>query len=158
VVAAGIAVRRARESDAAAITSLVAAAYGGYVALIDRLPLPMAADQAVAIRDHEVWVLEEDGALGGVLEVIRMADHLWIENVAVAPERQGRGLGRRLLDHAEALAGDAGYPEIRLETNERFSANLAMYAARGYRETGRVPYLGTDRVQLAKRIAPDDGP
>lgn len=149
-----ILLRRARTADAPAIGALVTAAYRGYVALIGRLPMPMAADHSAAIRDHEVWVLDDGGALVGVLELVREPDHLWVENVAVAPDRQGHGLGRRLLDHAEALAVEAGYGEVRLETNERFAANLAMYAARGYRETGRVPYLGTDKVQLARRVDP----
>ena len=144
--------RRAHEADAPAIASLTAAAYGDYVELIGRLPMPMSADQAAAVRDHEVWVLEDDGSLAGVLEVVREPDHLWIENVAIRPDHQGLGYGRRLLDFAETLAADGGYAEIRLHTNERYARNLAMYAGRGYRETGRVPYRGTDLVTLAKPI------
>jgi ribosomal protein S18 acetylase RimI-like enzyme len=34
-------------------------------------------------------------------------DHLWIENVAVAPEGQGRGYGRLLLAHAERRAAES---------------------------------------------------
>jgi ribosomal protein S18 acetylase RimI-like enzyme len=145
--------RRALPSDAPAVEALTAAAYGGYARLIGRLPTPMTADQVVAIRDHEVWVLADDaGGLVGILELIRQPDHLWVESVAVRPDRQGRGLGRWLLDLAEQLAADAGYAEVRLETNERFTANVAMYRARGYRETGRVPHLGTDKLQFAKTI------
>jgi GNAT superfamily N-acetyltransferase len=142
------------------MAGLVDAAYRHYVERIGRLPMPMQADHGAAIRDHEVWVVEagEAGAaeagIVAVLELIPAADHLFVENVAVAPGRQGGGLGRMLLDHAEAEAIHRGLPEIRLLTNERFVENLQIYARRGYRETARTPREGTDVVHLTKVLAP----
>lgn len=149
-----VVLRRATNEDAAAIAELVAAAYGHYVERIGRLPKPMRADQLAAVRDHLVWILADasTGELAGVLELIEASDHLFVENVAVGPQRQGRGLGRRLLDLAEHEARSRGFDEIRLETNERLVENLAIYAHRGYRETGRAPYLGTGVVQLTKTL------
>lgn len=143
--------RRARPEDAAAVHGLVAAAYGPSIPLLGRTPLPMLADQSAAIRDHEVWVLEDDGTIVGVIELIERPDHLWVENVAVAPDRQGDGLGRRLLRHAEERAAASELPELRLSTNERYVANIAMYERYGYRETHRTPYQGTDLVHFRKR-------
>lgn len=142
--------RRAATGDAAAIGHLVDAAYGHYAELIGRTPLPMLADHARAIREDEVWVLEIDGAVAGVIELVPREDHLWVENVAVDPAHQGRGLGRRLLRLAEAEARRHGPGEIRLLTNERYAANIAMYLRYGYAETHREPYQGTDLVYFRK--------
>jgi GNAT superfamily N-acetyltransferase len=151
--------RRAVAADAAAVTRLVRDAYQGYEVRIGRTPIPMLTDQAVAIREHEVWVLAgpadaegaEPGSLAGVLELVPLGDHLLVESVAVAPQHQGRGFGSRLLGLIEQRADELGVPEIRLYTNERFVENLAMYAGRGYRETHRTPLGRTSLVHLTKQ-------
>jgi GNAT superfamily N-acetyltransferase len=146
--------RRATDGDVQAITELVVAAYRDYEPLIGRTPLPMLIHYEEAVRDHEVWVLELDGALVGVIELDVHPDHLWVENVAVAPRWQGRGLGRRLLLHAEAEARRRGLDRLDLLTNERYLDNIAMYTRYGYVETHRVPHQGTDLVFFSKRLAP----
>lgn len=148
----GLQLRRAGEADAETIRDLVSAAYEHYVPLIGRTPIPMLTDYAGAVRAHEIWVLDDGGILVGVLELDPRSDHLWLENVAVLPVHQGRGLGRRLLHHAEAVARDRGLPEIRLLTNERYVANIAMYQRHGFVETDRRPHLGTDLVYFTKAI------
>src|SRR5918994_2268144 len=117
-------VRRAADADVPAITELVRLAYAQYEPLIGRTPLPMLIDQGDAVRDHEVWVLEVDDEVIGVLELAPRDDHLWIENVAIAPGWQGRGLGRRLLVHAEGEARRHGLTELGLLTNERYLDNM----------------------------------
>jgi N-acetylglutamate synthase-like GNAT family acetyltransferase len=146
--------RRATPDDAPAIRELVDAAYGHYVQRIGRLPRPMVADHAAAIRDHDVFVLDDGCEIAGVLDLIPAPDHLYVENVAVRPSRQGEGLGRRLLDHAESEARLRGLPEIRLVTNVRFSENRAIYARRGFEEVGLVPTETTPIVELRKRLDP----
>lgn len=145
--------RRAGDNDAVAIAELVAAAYEPYRQLIGRTPLPMLTDYAITVREHEVWVMEGDGALVGVLDLEPKGDHLWLDNVAVHPSSQRRGYGRRMLMHAEDVARQTGITEIRLLTNERYVENIAMYLRHGYAETHRVPYLGTDLVYFSKRLA-----
>ena len=109
-----LAIRRAVAADAARIRALTRAAYAKWVAVIGREPLPMQADYERALREHAIDLLIADGALVGLIETIMCPDHLWIENVAVAPERQGRGYGRLLLAHAERRAAGAGRIEVRL--------------------------------------------
>jgi GNAT superfamily N-acetyltransferase len=144
--------RPASLGDVPAITSLVAAAYGPYAPLIGRTPMPMLADYGDALRDHDIWVLESVGVIVGVIELVDRGDHLWIENVAIQPGWQGRGLGRRLLVHAEDEARRLGRGEVGLLTNERYVANIAMYTRYGYRETHREPHLGTDLVYFRKLL------
>ena len=87
----GIAARRAGPADAAAIRDLTRRAYARWVPVIGREPLPMRADYEKAAAEHRFDLLEEGGALVALLETIAHPDHLLIENVAVAPDRQGRG-------------------------------------------------------------------
>ena len=144
--------RRATDADAGAITELVIAAYRHYEPLIGRTPMPMLVHYADAVREHEIWVLELDGELVGILELQPRADQMWVENVAVAPRWQGRGFGRRLLRHAEAEAARHGLHEIGLLTNERYLDNIAMYTRHGYLETHRMPHQGTDLVFFRKQL------
>jgi tRNA (guanine37-N1)-methyltransferase len=67
----------------------------------------------------------------------------------VAPDLQGRGIGRALLDFAEQAAAP-GTTRYRLNTGVRSEANLRRYRRAGYRVVpgeGRFP--GT--VDLTKR-------
>jgi ribosomal protein S18 acetylase RimI-like enzyme len=125
--------RRAAAADAAAVHALTREAYGKWVAVIGREPRPMTADYGEALRSHRIDLLYAGGILAGLIETIAAADHLLIENVAVAPAFQGRGLGRRLMAHAERLAEAAGHRELRLYTNKRFAGNVRLYRRLGYR-------------------------
>jgi GNAT superfamily N-acetyltransferase len=145
--------RRATAADVEAIRALVDAAYRGYIPLLGRTPTPMLSDVAAAVREHDVRVLDAGDRLVGVIELIARVDHLWVHNVAIAPDTQGRGLGRRLLALAEDEARRLGLPAIALLTNERYLANIAMYERYGYRETHREPYRGTDLIHFRKTLA-----
>src|SRR5215469_13575828 len=90
-------IRRAHSQDAAAVRELVREAYAQWIPVIGREPMPMKADYERAVRDHEIDLLYADGELVGLIEVIANADHLFIENIAVVPRRQGQGLGHYLL-------------------------------------------------------------
>jgi GNAT superfamily N-acetyltransferase len=151
-----IEIRPAVLEDAAGIRALTRAAYAKWVALIGREPLPMQADYDRAVAEHTIDLLIVDGALAGLVETILRPDHLWIENVAVAPEQQGRGFGRLLLDHAERRALRSGRREIRLLTNQAFAANLELYARRGYSVGRTEPFRGGTTVHMSKRIEPPE--
>jgi GNAT superfamily N-acetyltransferase len=143
--------RRATDTDVEPIAALVREAYAKWVPLIGREPKPMRADYAVAVRDHIVWVLGDQGAISAVLELIPHADHVLIENVAVAPALQGQGLGKCLMSFAERVARNLNLFEVRLYTNERFISNIALYERLGYTETHREP-LGSSSVVFMHKL------
>jgi GNAT superfamily N-acetyltransferase len=146
-------IRPATSADAEAIRNLTRAAYAKWVPLIGREPLPMQADYERAIREHVIDVLDSNCSLIGAVEMIFLADHLWIENVAVAPEWQGRGYGLLLLHHAERRAVESGRWEIRLQTNQAFAANLELYARLRYAIDRTEPFRGGTLVFMSKRLA-----
>jgi len=125
--------RQAVASDAAAVRALVRAAYAKWVPLIGREPKPMGADYDAAVARHRIDLAYLGGELAALIETIPGIDHLLVENVAVAPAFQGRGLGRFLMAHAERLAAEQGQAEMRLYTNQRFAENIRLYLALGYR-------------------------
>ena len=145
-------IRRARPGEAPLLRALVERAYAPWVPVVGRRPMPMDDDYEGRVAAGEAWVLEEAGALRGVLVLVEHAGHLLLDNVAVEPARKDRGNGRALLDFAEAEARRRGLPEIRLYTNEKMERNIALYAARGYAETGRQEGSGFRRVFMAKRV------
>jgi N-acetylglutamate synthase-like GNAT family acetyltransferase len=144
--------RRARAEDAAAVAELVNRAYVKYVPRMGRPPVPMVEDYPDVIRRHQVWVVEEDGALAAVLVLIPEDDMLLIDNIAVEPSYQGSGLGRRLMAFAESEALRQGFSSLRLYTNEKMTENIAFYSRLGYRETGREILRERYVVHMRKHI------
>lgn len=144
--------RPATRDDVAAIRDVVRAAYAKWVPLIGREPMPMTTDYAQAIAAHDFDLLVDGDAIVGVLETEHRPDHLWIENVCVRPDRQGQGLGRRLLHWAEKRAAVAGTSELRLLTNGVFAANIALYERVGYRIDRSEPFRGGTAVYMSKSL------
>ena len=145
------AIRRAAEAEAGAVRALAQRAYQRYVGLIGRRPAPMDADYERLIAQGLVHVIGDP--IEGMIVLVREADLLLVENVAVLPASQGRSLGRRLMRFAEQEARRLGLEEISLYTNERMTENLALYARLGYEETERASGQGFARVYLRKRVA-----
>jgi ribosomal protein S18 acetylase RimI-like enzyme len=145
-----VAVRRATHADVPALYVVVHEAYLLYVPRIGRMPAPMTADYAAAVQSGEAWVAEVDGAIVGLLVLVVYPGYLLIENIAVQPSAQRRGIGSRLLLLAEDEARANGLSEIRLYTNEGMTENLAFYPRHGYRETRRAEENGFRRVFFSK--------
>jgi len=145
--------RTALPEDRAAVEAIVDAAYSVYVQRIGKPPGPMLDDYAGLIASGAVSVLEDpDGVIAALIVLLPKPDHLRLDNIAVRPDRQGQGLGRRLITFAESKARGLGYPELRLYTHEKMAENIALYTRLGFRETGRGQESGYDRVFITKPI------
>lgn len=149
---AGMLIRQAETTDAAAIEGCVRAAYGMYVPRMGIEPAPMLADYARLVERAEVYVLVDSATILGVLVMRPQRDHLFIENVAVAPEHQGKGYGSRLLRFAEDTARAQRLPELRLYTHQLMTENQVYYPRLGYEEYDRRTEDGYDRVYFRKRL------
>ena len=142
----------AAEADVPALRSIAVAAYQRYVPRIGRQPAPMTADYLAPARHGQAWVATQDGQAVGFIILIPQPGHLLVENVAVLPAAQGRGIGAQLLALAEDRARSLCLPEIRLYTNEAMTENLAYYPRHGYTETHRAQQDGFHRVYFRKRL------
>lgn len=143
-------IRPARPEEAPLLGTIARAAYAEYVPLIGREPPPMLQDFPNDIAARRVWVI---GAppLGFVVAGARGSTWL-LENVAVDPSARGKGYGRALIAHVEALATDAGAEAVELYTHARMEANRALYPRLGYIETDQRTEHGLDRVFFRKPL------
>jgi GNAT superfamily N-acetyltransferase len=145
--------RRVTSLDAGTLREITRAAYAKWVAEIGREPKPMTANYEQAVIDHVIELLEDGCQPIALIEVIPGLSHLLIENIAVLPDRHGRGIGGLLLERAEATARSLGVNELRLYTNAQFAANLSFYANRGFEEFRREPHpAGGEVVHMKKTI------
>lgn len=144
--------RRATASDVSAIATLVDEAFTRYINRIGKPPAPMLADYAALVDTARVWVIEGRSSVVAMIVVVPHSDHVVVETVAVAPQTQGAGHGRRLLERAERDAAELGVTQVRLSTNEAMTENLDYYPRRGYVETGRGDEDGYRRVFFRKTI------
>lgn len=79
---------------------------------------------------------EVEAEADGFLMWRRAADEAEIVTLAVRPEARRRGLGGRLLDRAVARARDQGVTRMILEVAHDNGAALALYAGRGFVQSG----------------------
>ncbi|MBV8913875.1 MAG: GNAT family N-acetyltransferase [Acetobacteraceae bacterium] len=79
------------------------------------------------------WISDE----GGMVLARVAADESEILTLAVDPDQQRRGLGRRLLEQAMRTAGARGARCMLLEVAEANTAARALYAGTGFLEVGR---------------------
>ena len=146
-------IRLARADEAVAVQALVALAYAPYIARIGREPAPMTADYLALIARGVVYLLPGGAGPRGLLVAYPDGDALFIENVAVSPREQGRGLGRRLLDFAAGLAVAQNAVALTLYTNALMTENVHYYGKLGFVETARRMGDGFDRVYMRKALA-----
>jgi GNAT superfamily N-acetyltransferase len=149
-------IRAAHPGDCAAVEAIVRAAYSVYIERIGKPPGPLLDNYIRLIDAGAVSVLEADGAIVALIVLLPQPDHLLLDNVAVCPDHQGHGLGRRLIAFAECEGRRLGYAELRLYTHLAMTENIKLYARLGFRETGRGHAAGYDRVFMAKRLGSPD--
>jgi ribosomal protein S18 acetylase RimI-like enzyme len=144
--------RSAEAADASRVAELVDAAYGHYVERIGMPPGPMTDNYAEVIRNRQVTVAERHGAIVGIIVLTVTDEGFLVDNVAVHPGHRGTGLGRALLEFAEAEARRAGFDSIYLYTHEQLTENLALYARIGYVEYDRRSQGAFSLVYLRKHL------
>jgi len=109
-------------------------------------------------EDYSLAVWEEGGRVTGYAAygptplTQGTYDLYWI---AVSPDRQGSGLGRRLMDWVESRLRESGGRLLLIETSSqpRYEPTRRFYLGLGYREAARIADFygpGDDRVTYAK--------
>jgi ribosomal protein S18 acetylase RimI-like enzyme len=144
--------RSATGSDVPKVAALVDAAYGHYVKRLGVLPRPMTDDYAEVIANQRVTVAESHGTIVGVIVLTVEDEGFLIDNVAVDPSYRGQGLGRALLEFAEAEARRTDFDSIHLYTHEKMTQNLAIYSKFGYIEYDRRSQGDFSLVYMRKHL------
>jgi ribosomal protein S18 acetylase RimI-like enzyme len=145
--------RPANSGDSAAVASCVCEAYVHYIERIGKQPGPMLEDYAEVIH-HSIVHVAVDGAdrVIGAIVMQETPEGFYVDNVAVRPALKGQGVGKALLQFAEAEAARRGYRSIYLATHELMVENRRLYEKIGYRQYDYRIINGYPRVFLRKAI------
>jgi ribosomal protein S18 acetylase RimI-like enzyme len=118
-------------------------------AVVDRFFTALAAGRLLTEPGAEAFVATAGGEPVGVMELHPDADYFtghpraYIDILVVAPEAEGRGIGRALLRHAEAWARRHGCREVVLDVFATNEPAVAFYERCGYR---------ADHIRMAKPV------
>lgn len=166
----GLAIRRARPDELAAITDLLHRAYAPLAArgmryLASWQPVETTAER---IEGGECLVAEIDGAIVGTITwhpperarghpIYDRPDVAAFFQFCVEPDRQGGGIARALLAEVERRAAAAGARELACDTADVASDLIAFYEHLGYRVVDRAdwrPVTNYESVILSKQVRP----
>lgn len=104
------------------------------------------------IKSEELFILEESGAVKGIVVLTPEMDeeyipikwltpndnNLYIHRIATHPSVWGKGYGRKLMDFAEKFASENGFTSVRLDTFSKNVRNQKFYRQRGYQRLGDI--------------------
>lgn len=132
-------IRRATAADAPRLPEVERSA-GELFRSIDDLAW-LADDTVLSAEEHQTWaragsswVAEEtDGPIGFLVAEVA-GDELHVWELAVRVDRQGQGIGRRLLGAAREAAGEQGLTAVTLTTFSDVPWNAPFYQRLGFEQ------------------------
>jgi GNAT superfamily N-acetyltransferase len=112
-------IRRAQASDAAELTKIAheAKRHWGYPERwieLWRDDLTLTPD---FIAGNEVYLAEDGGEALGCYGLVAGSPDWTLEHFWIRPAAMGKGLGRRLFEHARAVAADAGAGVLEIDSD-----------------------------------------
>lgn len=101
---------------------------------------------AAKAREEHLFLALDDGELVGCIFARPRAGSLYVGKMAVLPNRQGHGIGRRLVQAAEGLARRSGLGVLELETRIELTENHETFAALGFVKVSEGAHAGYERT------------
>jgi ribosomal protein S18 acetylase RimI-like enzyme len=163
-------IRRAQLSDTAALTDLVNRAYAIERFFFDGDRTTFDEIDAL-IRAGGFFVLDAERGLCAAVLVLGPGErpglppsHAYFGMLAVVPEMQRMGFGRRLVQAAEAMGQAAGATAMHLRVINLREELSRWYTSLGYREVGITPYTHSSLkrpchfIEMNKPLAPGPVP
>ena len=140
-------IRPARAGDAPAIAALVNRAFQVEAFFVEK-ERTNAAEVAAMFARGSFLLAEQDGVLVGCVFVEPKGEPGYFGLLSVDPERQGRGIGGRLVDAAEEHCKRAGCRAVDIHVVNLRTELPPYYRGRGYEETGRRPFPAGESTKL----------
>ena len=100
------------------------------------LPWSLESLELMLTEQASALVALEDGRVLGYVGMMCVLDEGQIINVAVHPDARRRGVGRSLMQAAEAYAKERGIVFLSLEVRESNFAARSLYSSLGWEEQG----------------------
>lgn len=132
-------IRTAQPADAAALTSLINRAFvvERFFLEGDRLNLP----EVEARLNTGTFLIAEDGpAMAGCVYLEKQGDQAYLGLLSVEPGRQGGGIGRLLMEAAEAYSKRMECRAVYLRIVSLRAELPPFYRRLGYCQTGTAPF------------------
>ena len=112
--------------------------------------------RSLTSKRQSVWVLDGDDGLEALLVLWHHPQRLRVYDVASHPDKQGQGLGYRMMQHAEALARKEGRHWVSLEADPKEPGLVPWYKKQAYTIVGKpLPHYyhnGNPAVRMVKRV------
>lgn len=146
-------------SDWEGLHALLRAAYASMEGRIDPPSslLRMDARDLQTKASEEILILALDGErLVGCAFARLRDDCVYVGKVAVDASLRRRGVARRLLAEADAIARAHARPFVEIETRVELTENQATFASLGFAKVGESAHAGFDRptsVTMRKAVA-----
>lgn len=155
----GMQMRKATIDDIEDLALLVNQAYrgeGGWTGEAHLIggPRTRPADIEELVREPGGVILMswEDGALVGCVYLKKEDEKLYLGMLSVLPEKQGAGIGKRLMAAAKEYAETHGCKIIRITVISAREELIAWYERHGFQRTGEMePFHAGDRFGTVKR-------
>ncbi|MEK9671731.1 MAG: GNAT family N-acetyltransferase [Rhodospirillaceae bacterium] len=99
-----------------------------------------------AAEGHAVFIAETDGEVLGLLHVfdrpaLEKPPEAIVQSLAIHEKEQCRGIGRRLMERAEAWAADRGLASVALHTQVYRDRARTFYARLGYEDAAEAKLM-----------------
>jgi GNAT superfamily N-acetyltransferase len=146
-----ILIRPAGKSDLPAVIQMYAQPDLDNGSVLSATAAEMIYDKMKSYPNYQIYVAEVEGQLVGTFALIILDNliHLGspsgvVEAVAVAPEWQGKGIGKAMMRYAWNLCQRAGCYKLTLSSNLKRHRAHAFYESLGFKKHGFS--FRTDRV------------
>lgn len=136
-----VSVRRAQPADAAGVADLVNRAYAIEAFFVDGDRT--SADEIRAMMDRGEFIVlegERGGSISSLVAAVYVEARGYFGMLSVLPERQGLGLGTRMVRIAEAICEARGATTMHIRIINLREELARWYRSLGYREVGTAPY------------------
>lgn len=124
--------------------------------------LTFEAASLAAKAAAETLFLAHDGAqMVGCIFARPKGNALYVGKFAVAPGRQGQGIGAALMRAVERHAVERGIGALELDTRIELTDNHATFGAMGFVKIAESAHPGYDRptfITMRKALVPSDSP
>lgn len=141
-------IRIATKADVEALARLINAAFVVEQPFIDGERIDPAGVR-LYMEKGKFLVMEDSRGLVGCVYVELRGNRGYLGLLGVAPGRQGKGLGRTMMDAAENYFRAAGCRAIDLRIISPRTPLPAFYAHLGYEQTGTAPFAPDVPVKVA---------
>ena len=139
-------IRLATSNDAAAITHLVNTAFEveAFFKIGDRTD----SDEVLELmRTGEFLLYQDTAGIAGCLYLkIDAEGHAYFGMLSIDPGRQGKGIGRTLIDAAETRSRDRGCRHMDIHIVNLREELFPFYRKFGYVEQGTLPFPSPERA------------